>query len=140
MADKTKPETMAGSASQLPRLPHLADSILEFNLTDEIAQLRREDSWQRGTGRSSKTLVKHPDFRIVLILIKAGAHVNEHRTEARISIQPIVGKVRLHLPDRAIELSAGQLLALDSAVPHDVEAIEESAFLLTVGSPHPGPK
>lgn len=82
MAANTKPETMAGSASQLPRLPHLAHSILQFYLSDELAQLRQEDSWQRGTGRSLKTLAKHPDFRIVLTLIKPMLHVNAHRTEA----------------------------------------------------------
>lgn len=140
MTDSTKPETMVGSASQLPRLPHLADSILQFNLTDEIARLRQADSWQRGTGRSSKTLVKHPDFRIVLTLIRANSRVSEHRTEARVSIQTVLGRVRIHLPGRTVELGAGELLALDSAVAHDVEAIEESAFLLTVGSLHPSLK
>jgi quercetin dioxygenase-like cupin family protein len=59
--------------------------------------------------------------------------MDEHRAEARISIQGLVGKIRLHLPGRApVELSAGQLLALDCGMPHDVEALEESAFLLTV--------
>ena len=48
--------------------------------------------------------------------------MDEHRTEARISIQALVGKIRLHLPEREpLELSAGQLLALDCGMPHDVE-------------------
>ena len=136
MAENTKPETAASAASELTRLPHLADSILRFDIPREIAQLREEDSWQRGTGRCSKTLVKHPDFRIVLTLMKPGAQVKEHRTDARISIQAVLGRIRLHLPQRAVELTTGQLLTLDSKVPHDVEALEESAFLLTVGSRH----
>ena len=36
------------------------------------------------------------------------------------------------LPDRTVELPAGQLLVLDQCVPHDVEAEEDSAFLLTL--------
>lgn len=136
MAERTKQETMAGGSGELTRLPHLADSILQVDISQEIARLRQEDSWQRGTGRSSKTLVKHPDFRIVLTLMKAGAHVSEHKTEARISIQAVMGRIRLHLPQRTVELTMGQLLALDSGVAHDVEALEESAFLLTVGSRH----
>lgn len=136
MAETTKPGTLATGASELTRLPHLADSILQVDISHEIALLRQEDSWQRGTGRSSKTLVKHPDFRIVLTLMKPGAHVNEHKTEARISIQAVMGRIRLHLPQRTVELTTGQLLALDSEVAHDVEALEESAFLLTVGSRH----
>jgi len=31
-----------------------------------------------------------------------------------------------------VELPAGQLLVLDQCVPHDVEAEEDSAFLLTL--------
>lgn len=140
MDKNAKPTTVTGVAGELPRLPQLADSILQFDFSHEIAQLRQEDSWQRGTGRSSKTLAKHPDFRVVLTLMKANTHVNEHRTDARISIQTIMGKIRLHLPARTVELAVGQLLVLDSDVPHDVEAIEESAFLLTVGSRHMAPK
>jgi quercetin dioxygenase-like cupin family protein len=117
----------------LNRLPYLAEPLLRFDLQQELQELRREDSWDRETGRSSKTLAKYPDFRIVLVLMKADTHMKEHRAEARISIQALMGKIRLHLPERKpLELSAGQLLALDRGVPHDVEALEESAFLLTV--------
>jgi quercetin dioxygenase-like cupin family protein len=117
----------------LNRLPYLAEPLLRFDLQQELRELRREDSWSRETGRSSKTLAKYSDFRIVLVLMKPATHMNEHRAEARISIQGLVGRIRLHLPEqKTIELSAGQLLALDCGIPHDVEALEESAFLLTV--------
>ena len=52
-------------------------------------------------GRSSKTLAKYPDFRIVLVLMKAATHMNEHKAEARISIQALVGRIRLHLPEQS---------------------------------------
>jgi hypothetical protein len=57
----------------LNRLPGLAEPLLQIDLERELRQLRREDSWQRETGRSSKTLAKYPDFRIVLILMKSGS-------------------------------------------------------------------
>ncbi len=132
MAERLKTETVSGIASELTRLPQLAASILEFDFTAEIAQLRQEDSWRRGTGRSSKTLAKYPDLRIVLTLLRAGAHVKEHKTGGRISIQAVTGRMRLHVPERTVELTAGKLMVLDTEVPHDVEAVEESAFLLTV--------
>ena len=123
----------AGGKKDLNRLPYLAEPLLRFDLNHELELLRREDSWERETGRSSKTLAKYPDFRIVLVCMKAGSHMNDHRAEARISIQALEGKILLHVPDQnPIELSAGQLLTLDCAVHHDVEALEESAFLLTI--------
>ncbi|SPE44673.1 conserved exported hypothetical protein [Candidatus Sulfotelmatobacter sp. SbA7] len=103
-----------------------------LSLAGELQQLRREDSWQRETGRSSKALAKYPDFRIVLILMKSGTRMRQHRAEGRISIQQLKGPVRIHLADRKVTLATGHLLVLDCGVLHDVEALEESALLLTI--------
>jgi quercetin dioxygenase-like cupin family protein len=121
--------------SSLTRLPGLAQPLLQFDLAAEIEQLRRQESWQRGTGRSSETLVKHPDFRIVLVAMKSNTEMKEHRAKGRISIQTIVGHVRLKLPQQTVEVPAGHLLVLDRCITHDVEAVEESVFLLTVCRP-----
>ena len=53
------PDPFPGEGSKvLNRLPQLAEALLHFDLREEGEQLRREDSWQRETGRSSKTLAK----------------------------------------------------------------------------------
>src|ERR1022692_4948278 len=116
----------------LNRLPGLAEPLLQIDLERELQQLRREDSWQRETGRSSKTLAKYPDFRIVLIRLKSGTRRRQHRAEGRVSIQQLDGRVCVHLADRKVNVSAGHLLVLDCGVLHDVEALEESALLLTI--------
>ncbi len=116
----------------LNRLPRLAEPQLEVDFERELQQLRREDSWQRETGRSSKTLAKYPDFRIVLILMKSGTRMRQHRAEGRISIQQLKGQVRVDMANRKVTLSTGHLLVLDCGVLHDVEALEESALLLTI--------
>jgi quercetin dioxygenase-like cupin family protein len=123
------------SRAHLTRLPGLADPVLQFDLAKEIEQLRTKESWERGTGRSSETLVKQQDFRIVLILMKANTRMPDHRAESRISIHTLQGRICVHLRDQKIELPAGGLLALDCGLHHDVEAIEESAFLLTISWP-----
>jgi len=125
-----------GSISHLSRLPELAISISQFDLRQEIRLLRKEDSWQRGIGRSSRTLVKQQDFRIVLVLMKRKTTLTEHRANARISIQTISGRIRVRVRnENMIELTVGGLLALDSSIPYDVEAVRESAFLLTISWP-----
>ncbi|MGA8439579.1 MAG: hypothetical protein WB714_15220 [Candidatus Sulfotelmatobacter sp.] len=116
----------------LNRLPGLAEPLLHLDLERELQQLRREDSWQRETGRSSKTLAKYPDFRIVLILMKAGSRMRQHKAEGRVSIQQLDGQACIYLADRKVNISAGHLLVLDCGVLHDVEALEESALLLTI--------
>ena len=135
MAKNTAAHNPFESASALNRLPHLADKLLHFDLSEELRHLREEDSWTRGSGRSSKTLAKYPDFRIVLVLMKSGSEMKEHHADARISIQTIQGRVRLQLPDQAVELGGGELMCLESGIHHDVKALEESAFLITVSWP-----
>ena len=135
MAKNTAVRKPLESTSSLNRLPHLADRLLHFNLSDELGRLREEDSWTRGSGRSSKTLAKYPDFRIVLVLMKPGSEMKEHHADARISIQTIQGRVRIQLPDQVVELGGGELMCLESGIHHDVNALEESAFLITVSWP-----
>jgi hypothetical protein len=122
--------------SHLNRLPELASSVSRFDLRQEIRLLRSGESWQRGIGRSSRTLVKQQDFRIVLVLMKANTRLTEHRANARISIQTVQGCIRVYVPNQSkVELPVAGLLALDSAIPYDIEAVRESAFLLTISWP-----
>lgn len=113
----------------------LSASVLQFNLAGEIDRLHQDDSWAHPTGRSSTTLVKYDDLRVVLIAMKANTRMHEHVAAGRISVHTLQGHIRLHLPDQVVILPAGQLLALDQCVPHDVEATEDSAFLLTLSWP-----
>ena len=41
----------------------------------------------------------------------------------------------MHVQDKVIDLPAGHMLVLERALPHDVEALEDSAFLLTIAWP-----
>lgn len=135
---------MATSQGQAPRrsaVGHesiegtLSGPLLQFDLAGELDQLHRDDSWLQPTGRSSKTLVKHPDLRIVLIAMRANTRMHEHNAAGRISVHTLAGHIRLHLPGQVVDLPSGRLLALDQCVLHDVEAVEDSAFLLTLSWP-----
>ncbi len=106
---------------------------LVIDLEAEIEGLHREPGWQ--TGISRKRLVRYPDFRINLIAIKAGMRIEEHQNPGGISVQPIVGHIRMHALGRVFDLPRWKVLVLDRAVRHDVEAVEDSAFLLTVAYP-----
>ena len=114
---------------------HLTAPLMNFNLAEETAQLHEEEAWLR-TGRNSKTLVKQPDFRIVLIALQKGGHIEEHSADARISIYTLSGHVKLQLPEQTVDLPGGHLLVIDRALEHDLEALEESAILLTISWPH----
>ena len=119
----------------LHRLPHLGDSLLQVLIPAEVRNLWQQDTWDMESGRSARTLVKYPDLRIMLISMKAGGRMKEHRTNARFAILTLAGHLRLHLPDASVEVPSGELLAVDRGVAHDVEAIRQSTFLLIIAWP-----
>jgi quercetin dioxygenase-like cupin family protein len=115
----------------------------EFGVVFDLAtienDMRQEEAYAR-EGHTARTLVREPDLRVVLIAMKAGGHIAEHLANATMSIHTLAGLVRVHLPrlarqheDRTVELHTGQLLALDRGIPHKVEAVADSAFVLTLG-------
>lgn len=127
---------VANSHGSMTRLPELANEIIRKNLAEELEKLKDAESWQRETGRSSETIVKYPAFRVVLVRMKPGSYMSHHRADGPISVHAVSGKIRVHLPDdRLEELKPGDLLALERCLEHDVEALEESAFLLTIAWP-----
>ena len=80
--------------------------------------------------------MKQQDFRIVLVLMKAKTRLTEHRANARISIQTVLGRIRVRVRnENMVELPVAGLLALDSSIPYDIESLRESAFLLTSSWP-----
>jgi len=123
-------ETSRGAA----RAPEAtAGPSLTFDLAQQIRDLRQESYWQGG--RNSKTLVKYDDFRIVLTALQAKTTIHEHHAAGRISVQTVEGHLRMHAGGKEFDLPAGRVLVLDRAMPHDVVAVEDSAFLLTIAWP-----
>ena len=112
----------------------LTGPFLQFDLAAETERLRVEERWKT-TSRNAKTLVKYGDLRIVLIAMKSGTRMEGHKADESISIQGLTGKLRLHLANQTVELPAGRMLTLEGALPHDVEAVEDSSFLLTIPWP-----
>ena len=128
----------AGETGGSPQRPghQLARPVLAFDLAAEVAQLFAEESWQHGT-RNAKTLVKEPDFRVVLVGLKHGTRIDRHRAPGRISIHTVAGRLRIDAGGTIIDLPLGHVLTLDADIPHDVESAEDvdSAFLLTIAWP-----
>ena len=59
----------------------LITPVLKCDLLAEIQDLHKEEAWLQGTGPSSKTLVKHPDLRIVLLAMRKKMFMREHKTQ-----------------------------------------------------------
>ena len=111
----------------------LATPEMQFDLAAEADRLQREDAYAR-TGRNGITLVKHPDLRVVLTALRAKTRIEGHHTGGRVTVHALSGTLRLRVAGKTIELAPGGLLALDRGVAHDVEAVNDAVFLLTLSA------
>jgi quercetin dioxygenase-like cupin family protein len=107
--------------------------FLEFDLVRELRQLHDEPTWTNG--HNAKTLVKYDDFRLVLMTLRASAQVRGHKAPGRTCIHMTSGHLRVHALGRTFDLLPGGLLAFDKAVPHDLQALEDSVLLLMIAWP-----
>lgn len=110
-----------------------------FDLAAVEQELRREEAYAR-EGHTARTLVRAHDLRVVLIAMQAGSRVAAHTMDETVSIQALGGRVRLQAPRLArpgaggkLELTAGQVLVVEARTEHAIEAVGDSAVLLTFG-------
>jgi quercetin dioxygenase-like cupin family protein len=110
-------------------MPKLQDAIA---LSTIEADLRREDAYARD-GHTARTLLREPDLRVVVVALQEGASMADHQIDQTGSIQVLTGQIRLRFPERGVELKAGQLFIIPAGAKHEVNAMVESAFILTLG-------
>jgi quercetin dioxygenase-like cupin family protein len=106
--------------------------LVTAEIASVIARLRGEPAWKTGD-RHGASLVKGDGINVALMMLKKGAKLQEHHTRAPITVHVVEGRVNFLANGKAHLLTAGTLLALDRAIAHSVEALEESALILTVG-------
>lgn len=111
------------------------DCGMTVDLNEQIDQLFSDASSKDEAGRKSKMLAKYPEFRIVLVAMKAASRWNDHKTPARICVQVLRGHIQFHVSNATLDLRAGQMLALDPGLVHSVDSLADSAFLLTLSDP-----
>jgi quercetin dioxygenase-like cupin family protein len=104
-----------------------------FDLLREIADAERQKPWPAGI--HARVLTKKSDFRVVLISMDAAARLKEHRVDGTSSVQVLKGRIRYSTGGQAYDLHAGSLITLAASIAHDVESLDESAFLLTISWP-----
>jgi quercetin dioxygenase-like cupin family protein len=85
------------------------------------------------SGRRSETLIKTSSLRVVLITMRAGTELHEHVAPGTITVQPIRGRFAFTTGDDEREVAAGTLISVEGGVRHAVRALEDGAFLLTIG-------
>lgn len=111
---------------------HLSAPV-KFNLAAELETL--EAAQPSKLHPRAKALLKSDDLRLVLISLAAGAKLDRHHADGSVSIHVIRGILRVRVQQQEHPLRAGDLLMLPASLQHDVEAMDDAAFLLTISWP-----
>jgi quercetin dioxygenase-like cupin family protein len=111
----------------------LSGAFSHFDLLCETTESEGKRPWSAGI--HARVLTKKPDFRVVLISMETAARLKEHRVDGTSSVQVLKGRIRYSTGGQAYDLQAGSLITLAASIPHEVESLDESAFLLTISLP-----
>ena len=105
--------------------------LVHVQLTEQLERLRQESTW-RTSGRNAVTLTKEPGLRLVLMLLGKGTTIPEHSAAGPLTLHVLSGSVIFRAGGRRETVGSGQLVVLEPAIAHEVEALEESSCLLTL--------
>lgn len=128
-----KMEIQTASSGPLVTSSVVQNQPVQFDIGEELDELRRSPEWKVGIAR--KVLVQLPDMQITLRAMRANTQIPRHHNPGRVCVQMAQGHIRMHVGDELVDLTQGKALILDPGVSHDVEAMEESAFLLFITPP-----
>ncbi|MFO7563071.1 MAG: hypothetical protein R6X02_10550 [Enhygromyxa sp.] len=112
------PETFTGQS-----LDPLVDELLASS------ELERE-------GKTARTLIKGRPLTVVLTAMRAGAKLHEHAAPGSVLVVPVRGAVTFEHEGRSSRVStqASAITIMGPGVRHQVEAQQDSAFLLVIGA------
>jgi quercetin dioxygenase-like cupin family protein len=122
-------DTTSGSDDRESRA--LRDPLMRFDLAREIDRLTSEREWNEGD-RNSIVLAKDAQQRILLTVMRSGARVGDEEAEGQIAIQVLGGRVVARRDAHSTELGDGELATVAPGGRWAVEAVEDSAILLTL--------
>jgi quercetin dioxygenase-like cupin family protein len=112
----------------------MLSDFAQLDLAQEMLASEQSKPWQMG--HTARTLFKKSDFRVVLISMEKGSILKEHHADGTISVLALKGSIRFTSQGKAHTLKANSLVTLGASIKHEVEALEESAFLLTIAWPN----
>jgi quercetin dioxygenase-like cupin family protein len=100
------------------------------DIPDYLRQLKEEKTWEKND-RNGITVFKTTNLTMVLTVMHQKAVIKDSKVDGLVTLQVIEGVIRVTTLDGDFELKEKQLIHLHSNEPHSIEALTESAFLLS---------
>lgn len=98
----------------------------------ELARALRAEPHPAKGGHRQAGLIHRGPLRLLLFTFEPGGRLPQHQAPGHVVIHCLDGELQVEAAASHHRLGAGEAIALDPEVPHAVEAVTESAMLLTV--------
>jgi hypothetical protein len=105
-----------------------------FELDREVALLRQEPGYAE-FGRSSKTLGKSRNFRLVVTAARAGTDLGDEQTEAAMALQVLAGAITVGGAGAGMRFGPGSAVWVAEGEGWSVRVEEDAALVLSIGWP-----
>lgn len=105
--------------------------LVHMDLQEYIQKIRSEQSY-KDKDLNSMTIYKADGLRVVLIAMHKHAVMEKHVAKGTINVQVLEGHVEFSTAEQTISLKEKEMIALHPNIPHEVKALKESVFLLTL--------
>lgn len=105
--------------------------VVEIDIPDFIKRIKKEKAWDKND-RNAITVFKSDKLRVVIVGMRKKAEMTTDRPENIFSVQVIDGRIKLHTPEKTIEVRKEQMFVLHANIPYKIVAVKKSLFLLTV--------
>ncbi len=90
---------------------------------------------RRGSGPTSRTLIKNGPLSVTLVSLGAGGSIKEHHAAGPITVHVLDGDLSFITGDSVHALDRGDLLSLGAGIRHSVESVSGANFLITIALP-----
>ncbi len=77
-------------------------------------------------------LITSPFGKEIRIAFQKGQIMKEHKTKFPITVSTVKGLIAFRVQGKTIELAAGDVIALEGSIMHELEALEQSVVRLSL--------
>ena len=111
-----------------------AGTLAFFRLPALSADLRDQDEYRR-SGVAAVTLARDVHVTSVLVALRKGSVMREHRAPSASMVTMLSGRAQFVAggDGARTDLEPGSMAVFSADVPHSIEALEDSTYLVTIG-------
>jgi quercetin dioxygenase-like cupin family protein len=118
----------------IDRDARLSEGPQAFQIDEQVERLRSDESY-REAGKSSIILARKEHLRVVLSALEHAKEMEPHHTAGPFALHVLEGSVQVNWDDQSSILREHDLLTFPAGIEHSVQALEDTAFLLTLFQP-----